>query len=350
MKYPNKYTAKLWHKYLSIFILILLACANLSGCVFSNSQQLQRTESSRTFFALDTVIQLTIYDADKSGLLDECQTLVDEYESLLSATLPASDIYRINHADGEWVTVSDDTLILLNTALNYCRQSDGIIDITILPVKDLWNFTGENPAIPSENALSEALSHVDYTCVEINGNTVRLSDSNAMLDLGFIAKGYIADKLRQFLVDNQVESALLSLGGSIMAIGQKPDGSSFKVGIQKPFAATSTAITTVTISGNSPSEYCSVVTSGIYERYFEADGKIFHHILDSSTGYPIDNELASVTILSNSSTEGDALSTLCLALGSEKASELIASCYGVEAIFITRDNSIIHVSGKADAS
>lgn len=337
-------------KILSYLLIIVLAIANLTSCAFSPENN--TVQNSCTFFALDTVIKLTIYDNDKTSLLKESEELISQYESLFSATLPESDIYRINHAAGEWVTVSDDTILLLKKALDYCNKSQGTLDITVLPIKNLWDFTGDHPQIPSESALNTALSHVDYTKVELNGNKVRLKDPDAMIDLGFIAKGYITDKLCQFLIDSGVKSALLSLGGNIKAIGTKPDGSSYTVGIQEPFAETGVPITTVSISGNYPAyhtEFSSVTTSGIYERYFEQDGKIYHHIINPSTGYPVDNELASVTILSDSATDGDALSTLCLSLGLLKGTEYISSLYGVEAIFITKDNEVITVFGMPDA-
>lgn len=325
---------------------LMLALANLFGCAFPSISG--ANPQSITFFALDTVIQLTIYDKGKESLLSEAEDLVTSYEALFSATLSDSDIYRINHAGGEWVDVSEETISLLEEALKYCGYSDGLLDITILPVKELWDFTSEKPSVPSDADLQRALTHVDYTVVELGENKVRLTDKTAMLDLGCIAKGYIADRLYAFLTKNGVTSALLSLGGNIITIGTKPDGSSFTVGIQKPFAETGTAITTVSCSDAYP-EYNSVVTSGIYERCFEANGILYHHILDAKTGYPVENDIASVTILSTSSTEGDALSTLCLLLGMEKSKELIGSLYSVEAIFITKDGEIIRLSGRPDA-
>lgn len=333
-------------KFMLLLTVLSLALANLSGCGFPSIPG--TNPKSITFFALDTVIQLTIYDKGKEVLLPEAKDLVTDYESLFSPTIPDSDIYRINHAEGEWVDVSDETVYLLEEALKYCERSDGLLDITILPVKELWDFTAEKPTVPADAELQKALSHVDFTAVELDGNRVRLTDKDAMLDLGCIAKGYIADSLRAFLTKNGVTSALLSLGGNVTTIGSKPDGSSFTVGIQKPFAETGTAITTVSCSDNYP-EYNSVVTSGIYERCFEENGILYHHIIDTKTGYPIENDIASVTIHSTSSTQGDVLSTLCLLLGVEKSKEVIGSLYSVEAVFITKEGEIIHLYGLPDA-
>ena len=161
-----------------------------------------------------------------------------------------------------------------------------------------------------------------------------LLDEYAALDVGFIAKGYIADRLKEYLTAQGVTSGIINLGGNVLTIGNK-DGEAFRVGIQKPFERTGTALMCV------ESNDSSVVTSGVYERYFSMDKKIYHHILGPSTGYPIDNELLSVTILSKDSTTGDALSTSCLLFGLEKGRELIESMDGVEAIFVTKDYEII---------
>ena len=330
--------------FLSMILILCGIFLFLNGCTLPASDV--SVPQSHSFFALDTYITLTIYDAGRQNLYDSGEQLVRDYESLFSATLPGSDIYQINHAGGEWVTVSDETIALLRTALDYCAHSEGSLDITILPVKTLWNFTGEAPVVPSETDLQAALSHVSYQNIEIDGNNVCLRDPSAMIDLGFIAKGYICDRLREHLIENGVTSALLALGGNISVIGTKPDGASYKVGIQKPFAELGTPITTVSLSDSSSEgkkEYSCAVTSGIYERYFEQDGQIYHHIIDPVTGYPVENDLSSVTILSDSSTVGDALSTLCLSMGLEKATAYIEAQEHVEAVFITRDDQrIVH--------
>ncbi|MBE5872555.1 MAG: FAD:protein FMN transferase [Lachnospiraceae bacterium] len=337
-----------WKPFLATFIILCGITLFLNGCTLPDSAV--STRESHSFFALDTYITLTIYDAGKQDLYHSGEQLVKDYESLFSATMPDSDIYRINHARGEWAAVSDETIDLLQTALDYCARSEGALDITLLPVKNLWDFTGESPCIPSETDLQKALTHVSFQNVEIDGNNVRLTDPESMIDLGFIAKGYICDRLREHLTDNGVKHALLALGGNISVIGTKPDGASFKVGIQKPFSDLGTPITTVSLSDDSKhtgKEFSCAVTSGIYERYFEQDGQIYHHILNPSTGYPAESDLSSVTILTDSSTEGDALSTLCLLMGSKKATAYIEEKKDIEAIFILRaDQKIVHVYGK----
>ena len=178
---------------------------------------------------------------------------------------------------------------------------------------------------------------MDYTKVTLNGNHIRFDSPDMGLDLGAVAKGYIADRIKDFLVEKGIKSGIINLGGNVLCIGGRTDGTPFKIGIQKPFADRSETLCTVDISDK------SVVSSGIYERCFELDGQFYHHILDPSTGYPYDNGLVSVTIISDKSVDGDGLSTTCFALGLEKGLELINSLENVEAIFIT-ENYQIHYS------
>lgn len=323
----------------NLLLLFCVLCFHLlSGC-----DQKQQKPVSKSDYLLNTVVSISIYDIagnqkDTETILDDCMTKCKEYENLFSRTITESDISRINDAAPEYVTVSDDTILLLQQALSYCQLTNGLLDITIAPVKDLWNFaTPEKGHIPDGESIAIQLAHVNYKNVEIDQNKVRLKDAHAALDVGFIAKGYIADRLKEYMIAEGVTSGIINLGGNVLTIGNK-DGQDFKVGIQKPFADTGTAL--VSVASNDS----SVVTSGIYERFFSLDKKIYHHILNPSTGYPVENELLSVTILSKDSTTGDALSTSCLLLGLEKGKELIESLDGVEAVFITKDYNVIETT------
>ncbi len=320
-----------------VFCLLLFF---LNGCT-DNTQTYSKTD-----FCFDTAVTLTIYDSasnadNTEALLDEAIALCKNYDAMFSRTKEGSDVYRINHSSGEWTTVSDETVSLIQSALEYCQMTDGMIDITIAPVKDLWDFSGSSDVqMPASSDIASALEHVDFNFVEIEGNKVRLTDSKAAIDLGFIAKGYIADHLRSFLLERGVKSALLNLGGNIVVIGEKPDGTTFQIGVQEPFAPAGSYCTTVaasqTVSGMS-----SVVTSGIYERCFEYNGKLYHHILDCETGKPAQTDLAGVTIITDSSLHADALSTTCLLLGLEKGVAYIEELEGVEAVFVTADGEIV---------
>lgn len=319
-------------KHIKTSLLFLFCILIIGGCSTSNAEKI-----SVTGLYFDTVIQIDAWGTEPS-ILEECLELCAEYENKFSNTIATSEISQINHASGTPVTVSDDTIELLQKGIAYGELTNGKFDITISSVSDLWNFT-DNPdkLIPNEEVIQEALTHVNYKNIQIEGNTVTLTDPDTKIDLGGIAKGYIADKLKKFLTESGVEHALINLGGNSLAVGSKYDGSSFRIGIQKPFDQQGSAISVLEIRDQ------SVVSSGIYERYFEKDEMIYHHILDTNTGYPIRNNLLQVTIVSDISVDGDALSTSCYALGLEDGSELIKQLDGVEAYFITDDYEIHHV-------
>ena len=323
---------------LHILTVLVIICANISACT-RNAEPV--TEAG---FYLDTVVQITLYDTDgRSSCIQnirECFTLIDSYEHVFSATIEGSDIWNINHADGSPVPVSDDTIQLLQTALYYSELSDGQVDLTILPLSELWNFgSGEDFRRPDDNDIREAMTHIDYHTVHIDGNIVTLSDPNAAIDLGFIAKGYIADRLKEYLLMQGVESACISLGGNLITIGSKPDGQPYRIGIQKPFAAEGDVITAISVTDS------SAVSSGIYERYFYEDDTLYHHLLDVSTGYPKNNNIAGVTVLAPSSVDADALSTTCYFLGIDAGMNLIESLSDTEVLFITTDGDLIYSSG-----
>ena len=303
----------------------------LSGC------GRQSTPVSDTGFYVDTVITITLYEEDNKSLLDECMALAGHYEALLSPTVEGSDVWKINANPGTFITVDKDTLSLLQEALSYAEVSDGMVTPSIGALSSLWNFGSDCPQmVPESQAIQNALAHIDYHSIEIQGSRVRLNDPEAVIDLGFIAKGFIADKMKEFLLSKGVTSALINLGGNLVAVGSKPDGTPFKIGIQKPFASSGTAALTLDLTD------ISVVSSGNYERYFEKDGRLYHHILSAETGYPVENELSQVTILSPDSTQADALSTLCFILGYEKAVRLLENYPDVQAVFITEDGQILY--------
>lgn len=300
-----------------------------------------------TGFHFDTVVTITIYDSQDESLLDACMDLCDEYEALFSRTLETSEIYKLNHGtlekDGDFYLLSDSTADLIKKGLEYCRLSDGAFDITIAPVSSLWDFSSETPHVPSEHAIEEALSLVGWENVELDGNRIRFLKEGMEIDLGGIAKGYIADRLKEYLLQNGVKHAIIDLGGNVLCIGSRPDGTFFKIGIQRPFAERNDTLAAVSLSDK------SVVSSGTYERNFEENGIFYHHILNPKTGYPYDNELTSVTIFSDSSADGDGLSTSCFALGLEKGMELIDSLPDIYALFVTQDGDLHYSDGLTDA-
>lgn len=314
--------------------VLLLALLFLSGCSSVSDTPVSRTA---TFF--DTVITIKIYDKDAEDVLNACIEKCKDYESRFSRTLEGSEIYQLNHAGGQAVELSPDTIELINLGLKYCELSEGSFDITVAPLDDVWNFKENAGTVPDPAAIEEAKSHVNYHTVVVNGNQVQLTDPAAQIDLGGVAKGYIADKLKSFMKKQGVANAIIDLGGNVLAIGGKPGGESFNIGIQKPFAEQGTPITSVKIKDK------SVVSSGIYQRYFKVDDKVYHHILNPVTGYPCENNLLGVTIVAGSSADADGLSTTCFILGRKRGIELINKISGVEAVFITDDYKLHYTSG-----
>lgn len=323
-------------KTITVLIAITISAVVFAAC----SYRIPNDPITRTGFYFDTVIQITLYDKSKVSCIDECFTLAGKYENMLSPTVENSDLWRINHSGGSPVTVSDETAALLNTALSYCESTDGRIDLTIESASDLWDFHTEDAAhVPSDEDILEALTHVDYHVLQIEGNTVTMTDPNAKITLGFIAKGYIADKMKEYLLSQNVKSAIIDLGGNLLAVGSKPDGTAFSFGVQRPFDTQGMPITVLSVSDR------SLVSSGVYERCFYQNDILYHHILDTSTGYPIENNLLGVTILSDSSAVGDALSTTCFVLGAKEGMALIESLEDTEAIFIYSDYHLEYSSG-----
>ena len=316
-----------------IIILLVLACLPIAACAKEEKQ-------SAVGFYLDTVVTLTAYVED-AQVLQDALDICGGYENILSRTIEGSDVWNINHAEGRPVTVSDDTLEILDCAKQVSELSGGMFDVTIAPASTLWDFTSGAAVLPDADALAEAAKLVDISKLTIEGNQVTLP-AGMMIDLGGIAKGYIADAVKGWLEARGVKSGILSFGGNIVAIGEKPDGSPWKVGIQDIDRPTGEYMLVAKNFGG------STVTSGIYERGFDLDGVRYHHILDPNTGWPVQNELASVTIFSESSMWGDALATSAFALGTEKGLALIESLDGVEAVFIARDRTAVYSSGAGE--
>lgn len=316
------------------FITIMLLLA-LTSC--SSPRRDEKLSVTGIYF--DTVIQIDAWGVSTS-VLDECKKICENYESLFSNKIETSEISRINASAGTPVKVSQETIDLISLGLSYCELSGGKFDITIAPLSDLWNFTDRpEHTVPDAGAIEEARSHVDYRKVLVDENvcTVTLQDPQAKIDLGGIAKGYIADRLKEYLKKEGIEHALINLGGNVLTLGTSFDGSPFRIGIQKPFDEQNTPIDIVEIQDR------SVVSSGVYQRYFKKDGRLYHHILNPETGYPYANHLLQATVITGSSADGDALSTCCFALGLEEGSALIESLEDVQAVFVTEDYRLHYV-------
>ena len=299
--------------------------------------------------AMGTVIRQKIYDGDKE-VLEENQRLLEEMErDLLSWRLETSEIYRINETAGspEGVVVSERLSPILSECLAWSEKSEGAFDITIGGVTRLWNLdvwaASENQdafEVPEEAAIRAALENCGNGKLHWEEEKSLLYLPEKMsLDLGAVGKGIALDGLSEKLQANKkVGGAVISVGGSVLAYGEKPDGSSFRIGIVNPFQP-SEYLGTLELKG----EWC-VSTSGDYERYVEKDGKRYHHIINPDTGYPAESGLCSVTVLSGSGFLSDALSTACFVLGSERGKAL-AESYGAEAVFVEKDGRISMTAG-----
>lgn len=318
-----------------IFSLLLLLIFSLSACASINRNNTEKY--TKTGFYLDTVVSVTVYSEADAAYLDECLSLCGEYEKIFSRTDPESELFRLN-SEGS-AELSPALSELINTALDYCEISGGRFDISMGAVSDMYAFSSDSPYLPSDVEISDKLKHTGYEKIAVEGNRVTLGDAEAVIDLGAIAKGYIADALAEHLRSKGVESAIIDLGGNILCLGSKPDGSDFKVGIQYPYRDSNQVIATLSLSD------MSVVTSGIYQRWFEQDGETYHHILDPKTGRSLDNGLISVSIISRRSTDCDALSTTAFAMGLEDGMALINSLPETWAVFITDDMELHYSDG-----
>lgn len=297
----------------------------------ASSEPLQETA-----FLFDTVITLTAF-CDKN-LMQQALERCEYFENHFSRTLEGSDVWNINHANGHPVEVAPETADVIERALEYCRQSEGLFDITIGAISCLWDF--KQSIKPDDKAIREAVTHVDYRGVHVEGTTVTLDDPAAMIDLGGIAKGYIADDVARLFKEGGCTSGIINLGGNVFALGSKPDGNNWRVGIQDPNITNDDTDSTSATDADAAliavleCAQTSVVTSGLYERVFTRDGKRYHHILDPRTGYPVKTDLVSVSIASASSTEGDACATWMFLLGRDQALEFLEEANRLEGLVI----------------
>ncbi len=294
--------------------------------------------SACSYDLLHTVCTIQLYDSTDYAVLNECFAVIDKYEKLFSRTLEGSELYHINQSKETTFEVSDELRDILTIALSYGELSDGALDVSIAPLSSLWDFSSleHKTEAPVQAKISAVKELVNYKNISLRGNTLTFAKEGMQLELGAVAKGYIADRVKDFLLSKGVTSAIINLGGNILLVGEKPTGDAFHIGIQKPFEDRDAVVVAI-----SDLKDCSMVSSGIYERYFyDAEGTFYHHILDAKTGYPCDTNLLQVTIISKDSATGDALSTACFALGLNKGMELIHSLTDVYAVFMTSDGKL----------
>lgn len=291
---------------------------------------------TRTLFVFDTVVQLSAQCS--AELMDQLAERCAYFEGKFSRTVEGSDIWNINHAAGAPVEVCEETAQLISASLEYSRASEGLFDITVGTVSSLWDFEGG--VKPADEDIAAALPHIGYQNVQVQGLTVTLADPETLLDLGGIAKGYIADDLVRLLREGGCKNASLSLGGNVYVMGESYDGDAWNVGVQDPNGSAQSVIASV------PACDESLVTSGLYERCFEEGGVLYHHILDPATGYPVRTDLKSASIVSQSSTDGDAYSTILFLLGHDAALDLVEHDDRFEALLVDKEDVVTVSSGS----
>lgn len=296
-------------------------------------------ENTATFLAMDTVMSVTVYGPDGDAALEAVEEEIKALEGLLSVTDEGSEIYAANHSGGKPVTLSPETAELLSTALGLCAETVGALDVTIYPVVRAWGFTTGEYRVPEEAELTQLLERVDYTKVELEGNSLTVR-SGMELDLGAVGKGYAADRVEALLRELGVDCAKLELGGNIHFIGTKPDGYPWRVAVRDPSGEG--------YMGVLETDGGAVVTSGGYERYFVQDDITYWHIIDPKTGYPAESGLVSVTVAARSGVLADALSTALFVMGREEAEDFWRARRDFEFILIGEDGSVTVTPGLAD--
>ena len=332
-----------------ILVLALATAVLFTGCENRREETKQALENQKmenrheaTSFAMDTIMTFTVIHEDGDQIIIDAEQRIRELENMLSITLENSEISKLNAAAGkEAVEVSKDTWILLEAGKNLGAVTGGAFDIAISPVVKAWGFTEAEHHVPTQTELDALLPLTNPDDVILDKMTVFLEKEGMAVDLGGITKGYASDEVASLLKGKGVESAIVSLGGNVFGIGTKPNGDKWEVALANPLDA---------------NDYCglisiedkAVVTSGGYQRFFEENGKKYHHIIDPATGYPAESGLLSVTIISESGMEADVLSTALFVMGLEDALKYWQENGGFEAIFVTETGEVVATEG-ADA-
>ena len=324
---------KIW---LTIIIFSVMALS--VGCSAKDSMR------SVTSFQLGTRVELSVFEGGSSNILREAVNLISALENELSRNMEQSEIFNINiNAGISSVNVSENAFFIINKSLYYSELSEGSFDITVGPLVSLWGIGTAEVKVPSPDEIHAAVDLIDFRRIKLttspSGKMVFLEQKGMEIDLGGIAKGFIADKVYELLKADGVKSAIINLGGDVRLLGRRSEGRLFRIGIQDPFAGRGEYL------GIYEGENISIVASGVYERYYEEDGVRYHHIFDPKTGYPADNDIMGISVIAGNAADADALSTLLFMLGAKGALEFAEGLENVEVIIITKDKEVILSSG-----
>ncbi|ADU29189.1 FAD:protein FMN transferase [Evansella cellulosilytica] len=331
------------------FVSLISLAGFLIGCGSAASSPSEGSVSEKpirkTEMAIGTVVTLRIYDEGKEEVMDAAFERIHELGDKIAVNIEGSDVDNINENAGvEPVEVSPVVFKLVERGITHAEDTSGLFNIAVGPLTSLWNIGFDDARKPEQHEIDEILPLMDHTKIEINKEkqTVFLAEEGMRLDLGGIAKGYIADLIAELMVEHGVTAGIIDLGGDIIVIGNNPSGKPWSIGIQDPLASRGQPVGTIDATDE------SIVTSGIYERILKEEDGEYHHLLNPFDGYPFMNELAGVTIVSEESIDGDAYSTAVFGMGVNEGFEYVENVDGVDAVFVTRDREIFVTSGLVD--
>lgn len=312
-----------------ILSMVILSILLLSGCGLSDEGEPARAQ----IFAMDTVMEITVYGEKGEEAVQAAEKKIRQWENLFSVNKSNSDIARINAYSGTYQSVSGDTLEIIKRSCEISERTEGLFDISIYPIVRAWGFTTGQYQVPTVKNRKQLCQKVDYKKIHCQGSQVFIP-KGMELDLGGIAKGYASHHIIEMFRQMGVDSAIVSLGGNVETLGKKMDGNLYKIGIKDPFSPEE-------LLGTVAIEDKAVITSGGYERYFEADGAVYHHIMDKRTGAPAKSDLASVTIVADDGVLADGLSTALFVVGSERAQAMQKEREDFEMILVKQDGEVI---------
>lgn len=341
--------------------LILFGCASddepevvISGAsptttteVNENGLPIAKEPTSITETMLHTVVQMQVYHEGVEDVMQEAIDYMAEMETLLSTNVEGSDVYRINENAGiEPVEVQPETMEIIKRSIQIAQESDGLFDISIGVLTDLWQIGSDDARVPEDSEITEAVNLIDYEKISIDEEnmTVMLEEEGMSLELGGISKGYIGSGIVEIFEENNITTAIINLGGNVVVMGTSPSNEEgWNVGVQDPDEVRGEIVGTQRVIN------AAIVTSGIYERYLEVDGTKYHHIMDPRTGYPLDNEISGVTVFAPTSFDGDSYSTALFLMGIEEGIEFINSKDGFEVAYVDKEGGVHLSAGIKDS-
>lgn len=328
-----------------IFHWTVLMAAFFSAILLTSCAQKQEAPVEKQEFLMGTIISVRVYGKNAQVAADEAMKLIAGIEEKMTINKPGGEINPLNEQAGKgMVKVSEDTMHVMETAVKFAKLSEGVFDVTIGPLVKEWGIFTDHPKVPDPATINALRKLTDYRELKLDRGslTAGLAREGQIADLGGIAKGYAGDAVISLYKKLGIKSGYINLGGNVVALGSKPDGTPWRIGVQNPRGENGRYIGIINIKDK------AIVSSGDYERFFEKDGKRYHHILDPRTGYPAESDLIGTTIVADKSIEADALSTSTFILGLEKGMKLVESLDGIEAVFVTRDKKVYATKGLKD--